>query len=109
MRMLRWMVGITRRDKIRNELVRGTTKVAEISRKVQEKRLQWFGHVMRRDEDYVGRRMMEMEVPGRRKRGRPKLRWRECIDGDMREKNLNLDDVHNRAEWRRLSKNSDPA
>ena len=109
MRMLRWMVGITRRDKIRNELVRGTVKVTEVSRKVQEKRLQWYGHIMRRDGDYVGRRVMEMEVPGRRRRGRPKLRWRECIDGDLREKSLNPNDVHNRAEWRRLSKNSDPA
>ena len=36
MRMLRWMCGVTKLDKIRNERIRGTTKVGEITPKVQE-------------------------------------------------------------------------
>ncbi|XP_068226378.1 uncharacterized protein [Palaemon carinicauda] len=72
MRMLRWMVGTTRLDKVRNDLVRVTTKVTEVSKKIQGKRLHWFEQVMRRDQEYVGRRMLEMDVPGRRRRGRPK-------------------------------------
>ena len=39
MRMLRWMSGVTEMDRIRNERIRGTTKVGEISKKVQESRL----------------------------------------------------------------------
>ena len=39
MRMLRWMSGVTKLDRIRNERIRGTTKVEEISKKVQESRL----------------------------------------------------------------------
>ncbi len=39
MRMLRWMCGVTRLDKIRNERIRGTTKVGEITKKIQERRL----------------------------------------------------------------------
>ena len=77
MRMLRWMCGVTRRDKIRNEVIRGTSKVREISEisdKIQESRLRWYGHVMRRDEQYIGRRVMEMDIQGRRGRGRPKRR-----------------------------------
>ena len=37
--------GITNTDRIRNERIRGTTKVGEISKKVQESRLKWHGHV----------------------------------------------------------------
>ena len=44
-------------------------KVAEISSKIQERRLNWYGHVMRREEEYVGRRVMAMEIPGHRRRG----------------------------------------
>ena len=57
-------------QEIRNERIRGTTKVGEITKKVQERRLKWHGHVMRREEHYVGRRAIEMKVHGRRKRGR---------------------------------------
>ena len=75
-RMLRWMCGVTKRDKIKMK-DRETTKVWKIANKVQEMRLQWYGHVMRREEHYVGRRAMEMELglQGRRKRGRRKRRW----------------------------------
>ena len=53
MRMLRWTCGVTKLAKIRNERIRGTTKLEEITKKVQERRLKWYGHVMRREEHYV--------------------------------------------------------
>ena len=39
---------------IRNERIRGTTKVGDMSMKVQESRLKWYGHVLRREDEYVG-------------------------------------------------------
>ena len=45
---VRWKSGVTKLDRIRNERIRGTTKVGEISKKVQESRLKWYGHVLRR-------------------------------------------------------------
>ena len=54
MRMLRWMSGVTKLYRIRNEIIRGTMKVGEISKKVQESRLKWYGHVLRREDEYVG-------------------------------------------------------
>ena len=39
----------------------------EITKKVQERRLKCYGHVMRKEEPYVGRRAMEIKVHGRRK------------------------------------------
>ena len=42
------MCRVTKLDKIRNERISGTTKVGEIAKKVQERRLKWYGHVMRK-------------------------------------------------------------
>ena len=64
-RMLRWMSGVTKLARIRNDRIRGMTKVGEIAKKVQESRLKWYGHVLRREDEYVGKRMMGMEVRGK--------------------------------------------
>ncbi|XP_017300796.1 uncharacterized protein LOC108252753 isoform X2 [Diaphorina citri] len=78
MRMLRWSRGVTRLDKIRNEVIviRNKIKVTEVSKKVQERRMQWYGHVQRREENYVGKRVERMIVDGNRGKGRPKKRWK---------------------------------
>ena len=39
---------------------------------------------MRRDQVYVGRKMMEMELPGKRKRVRPKRRFLDVKKEDVR-------------------------
>ena len=88
MRMLRWMSGVTKLDRNRNERIRGTTKVGEMLKKVQESRLKWYGHVLRRDDEYVGKRVMAMEVPGKRRRGRPKRRRLDSIKNDLSEREL---------------------
>ena len=81
--MVRWALGATRKDKIRNEYVRGTAKIAKLGDKLRNAKLRWYGHVKRREEDYVGKRMMEMAVPGIRKRGRPRRRWMDLVREDM--------------------------
>ena len=63
MKMLRVAMGVTRKDKIKNEYIRGAVKVERLGMKMREGRLSWYGYVMRRDRQYVGRRMMEMELP----------------------------------------------
>ena len=50
MRMLRWMCGVTRKEKIRDEHIRGTRKVAQTSKKITERRLKWYGHDSRDEE-----------------------------------------------------------
>ena len=60
----------------------------ESGRNLKERRLKWYGHVMRRKEHYIGRRTMAMEVQERRKRGRPKRRLLDRVRGDIKEKGL---------------------
>ncbi|XP_066943497.1 uncharacterized protein [Macrobrachium rosenbergii] len=95
-------------DKIKNETIRGTTKVIELSRKTKERRLQWYGHVMRRDETYIGRRVMQMEVLGGIARGRPKQRWMDVVRENLRDKQLSEDDMFDGARRRKAVKTSAP-
>ena len=85
MKMLRFTMGVTRKDKISNEHIRSTVKVERLGMKMREGRLRWYGHVMRKDQEYVGRKMMEMELPGKRRRGRPKRRFLDVVKEYMEE------------------------
>ena len=76
--------------------------------KVQESRLKWYAHVLRREEEYVGKRVMGMEVPGKRRRGRPKQRWLDNIKNDLSERKLSGEEAQDRVQWRRLIRHIDP-
>jgi hypothetical protein len=62
MKMLRFACGHTRMDKIENKDIRNKTKVTEMHRKIHEKRLRWYGHIQRREEEFVTKRVLKMEV-----------------------------------------------
>ena len=102
MKMLRFAMGATRKDKIRNKYIRSTIKVERLGMKMREGRLRWYGHVMRRDQEYVGRKMMEMKLLGKRKRGRPKRRFLDVVKEDMGEVGAKETDVEDRKVWRMM-------
>ncbi|XP_063603267.1 uncharacterized protein LOC134779196 [Penaeus indicus] len=62
MKMLRWSLGLTIMDKVRNETIRERVQVGELKKKLSETRLRWLGHVTRREESYVGRRVRRLTV-----------------------------------------------
>ncbi|KAJ0617179.1 putative RNA-directed DNA polymerase [Helianthus annuus] len=107
MRMLRWMCGHTRLDKIRNEVFRVRLGVACISDKIREGRLRWFGHVKRRQMTDPIRIVETLTVDGRRSRGRPKMTWEERIRQDLLDLHLFEDMVDDRTSWRRRIKVKD--
>ena len=61
--------------------------MGEFAKKVQERRLKWYGHGMRRGEHSVERRVMEMKVglQGINKRGMCKIRRLDNIRNDIKE------------------------
>jgi hypothetical protein len=43
---------------------------------------------MMREENYIGKGVLYMEADGKRIRGRPKRRWKECLEEDLIDKEL---------------------
>ena len=76
--------------------------------KIREARLRWYGHLRRKDDGYIGRRMLRMEFPGKRKRGRPKRRFMDVVKEDMVEVEVTEEDTVDRRNWRKKIRCGDP-
>ena len=101
-KMMRFAMGVTRKDKIRNEHIRSIVKVERLGIRMREGRLRWYGHVMRRDQEYVGRKMMEMELPEKKRRGRPKRRFLDVVKEDMGKVGAKDTHIEDRKMWRMM-------
>ena len=61
---IRFSLAVTRKDGVENEHIGATARVRGLGDEVREARFKWFGHV--KETEYIGRRMLEMEVPNRK-------------------------------------------
>ena len=101
MSMLRRMNGVTLRDKV---------KSVDIRKKLGgTRRLRWCGHMQRMDENNEVRAIVDMIVPGKRPRGRPRGRWMDSVRRDMmQELRITPDDALDRTLWKSRIRASDP-
>jgi hypothetical protein len=73
---------------------------------IKVKRLEWAGHMMRMNDERTLKKIFNTKPDGTRSVGRPKLRWEDGVDPDMRIlkvknwKKVALD----RDEWAKLLK-----
>ena len=102
MRMLRYCLGISLEEHRTNESIREEANVMNILDMMKRRRLQWFGHVCRREREEDIRKVYELRVEGRRSRGRPKHRWKDTIKKDLQSCSLNEEDAQDRIRWRSL-------
>jgi hypothetical protein len=85
-RMLHWICGHTRKDRIRNDDIRNKLGVVPIQEKLVQHRLRWFGHIQRRSpETPVRSGILSYPENTRRERGRPTLTWEEAIKRYLKE------------------------
>ena len=108
MKMLRWSMGISRKERIRNEHVRKQMGVRPISEKIQGARLRWFGHIERRDENYVGKVAANIHIDGKRNRGRPRTSWRSTVCKDLKQLGIEAELALKRKQWREETLMADP-
>uniref|UniRef100_A0A8D8LR18 Endonuclease-reverse transcriptase n=1 Tax=Cacopsylla melanoneura TaxID=428564 RepID=A0A8D8LR18_9HEMI len=100
MRVVRSMIGKPRRDRVRNEESRRIAGVERIQERIERSRLQWYGHMRRLDENRIPLRMFNLETEGRRRRGRPRLRWVDMIHKDIQKRGLDPTIVINEEKFK---------
>jgi hypothetical protein len=102
MDVLRRSARKSRIERIKNEHIKkimGVKEKPDIIDIIEKKRLQWFGHFKRMQEERLPKLIMGW-IPGeRRKRGRPRKTWMEGVRAAMETRHLEVDQWLNRKEW----------
>ena len=101
MRMLRWICGNKRRDRVRNDDIRERLGVAPVEEKLVQHRLRWFGHIQRRPaEAPVRSGVIRRSGNEKRGRGRPNLTWEESVKRDLKNWCITKELALDRREWK---------
>src|SRR5664279_3021296 len=82
--MIRWMCEVTLKDRNSSEELRERLGIVSVSDKVCQGRLRWFGYVERKDTDDWVSVSRNIEVEGKRGRGRGRKTWKECVANDRK-------------------------
>ena len=98
-RMMRRMCGLSLRDRVASVEILRRIGLEDILVVVRKRRMAWFGHVYRREDDDPLSTVKLVEAPGRRPRGRPKKAWMECVKGDLQAADVSETVAGDRAEW----------
>ena len=78
--MERAMLGVSLRDKIRNDNIRKRTGVTDVAQRISKLKWQWAGHICRRADNRWGRKLIEWRPrSGKRSAGRPPARWTDDL------------------------------
>jgi len=101
-RMVSWMCGVKLKDRVSSKELRERLGIVGIMSVLQQNRLRWHGHVLRKEDNDWVKKCMEYEVVGSRSRGRPKRTWLEVVQRDCQVRGLSRDDAMVRGRWRRL-------
>jgi len=68
---------------------------------LQQNRLQWYGRVLRKEDNDWVKKCMEYEVEGARPRGTPKKTWSDILEKDCQAQGLNREDAMDLIRWKK--------
>ncbi|XP_014675865.1 PREDICTED: uncharacterized protein LOC106815854 [Priapulus caudatus] len=96
--MIRWICNVTIGDLAPSNELLGRLGILDLDVVLRERRLRWYGHVQCSTGaiKIVG----EVRVVGVRRRGRPKMSWKEVVTKDREQWNLSAVDPLDRVTWR---------
>ena len=98
--MVRWMSGVTLKDRRPSEELRLGLGIEGVEEVVRRGRLRWFGHVERKGADDWVSECRRLEVVGGVGKGGNMKTWMKCVKDDMKEFGLRKEDAQDRTYWR---------
>ena len=97
--MLIWARVKTKKDHVKNVDIWREANIEPMTTFLSKKRLRWYGHVLRKEGEDTTKKMLNMQVQGKRRRRRPMNIWLDNIREDMKEYNMTEDMAQNRSVW----------
>ena len=61
-RMLRMICRVTLKDKVESTVTASRVRVYDLEEHLRQKRLRWFGHIVRRDEEVEIKTVLELKI-----------------------------------------------
>jgi len=92
MRMVRWMCGVKLQDRVPSKELRESLGLDDIISVLQQNRLRWYGHVLRKEDNDWVKKCMEHDVEGARPIVGSKKTWQEIVEKDCQARKLNRAD-----------------
>ncbi|KAK2182110.1 hypothetical protein NP493_366g02039 [Ridgeia piscesae] len=93
---------ITWMDKVTNKDILERTGLPSMEDLLIRKNLRWTGHLMRMSTDRLSKQILYSQLfSGHRKRGRPRLRFKDTIKGNLKLRDIKTD------SWTSLSQQRD--
>ena len=85
MRCQRKILRIKWSEHVTNKHIRSVTKQPQLTNLIRNRRLKWFGHLLRMDSNRIPKRLhLWKPSNGRQRRGRPRTKWIDVIQRDLR-------------------------
>ena len=63
-RMLRMICGVTLKDMVENMVIALRVRMDDLEEHLRQKRLRWFGHIVRREEEVETKNVLELKIEG---------------------------------------------
>jgi hypothetical protein len=108
MRMLRWICGHTRRDRVQNDDIRERLGVTPVEEKLVQRRLRWFGHMQRRPVKAPIRNGVIRRTDNKKRQRTTKLDMEESVKRDLKDWCITNELALDRREWKLAIHGAEP-
>ena len=99
------MYGVKLLDRRNSEELMDILGIKESSDRMAKARsMQWYSHVLRKEDENVIVKALKFEVSDSRGRGRPKQTWKNQVENEMKKNELVKEDACYRTKWRGVVK-----